>query len=167
MTSIRGAIEQVTGFLAEHPEEALETDAAASAAPEEGLRIRVRGPNGEVVTDMATMVGGGGTAPSPGWMLRAALASCDASVIAMEAARAGIELTELTVTVDSDSDNRGLLGLDGSVPPGPLAVRVRIELAASNAGAERLRELVERAETRSPVRDALTREVSMTTEIVA
>jgi uncharacterized OsmC-like protein len=165
--SIRGAIEQVTGYLAEHPEEALETDATATAAPEDGLRIRVRGPSGEVVTDMATMVGGGGTAPSPGWMLRAALASCDASVIAMEAARAGIELTELTVSVDSDSDNRGLLGLEEGVPPGPLAVRVRIELAASNAGAAELRELVERAEERSPVRDALLRSVEMSTEIVA
>ena len=164
--SIRGAIEQATGYLAEHPEEGLETDATATASPEDGLRIRVRGPSGEVVTDMATMVGGGGSAPSPGWMLRAALASCDASVIAMEAARAGIELTELTVTVDSDSDNRGLLGLD-DVPPGPLAVRVRIEVAASNAGAAELRELVEQAEERSPVRDALLRSVPMTTEIVA
>jgi hypothetical protein len=83
----------------------------------------------------------------------------------MEAARAGIELTELTVSVGSDSDNRGLLGLDGT-PPGPLGVRVRIELAASNAGAAELRELVERAEERSPVRDALVRQVSLTTEIL-
>lgn len=164
--SIRGAIEQVAGHLAEHPDEARETDATATAAPEDGLRIRVRGPSGEVVTDMATMVGGGASAPSPGWMLRAALASCDATLVAMEAARAGIELTELTVSVESDSDHRGLLGLAEDVPPGPLAVRVRIELAASNADAARLRELVEQAEARSPVRDALERSVAMTTEIV-
>ena len=124
------------------------------------------GPTGEVISDMAKAVGGGGTAPTPGWLMRAALASCDASLVAMEAARDGVELTDLTVAVDSDSDSRGLLGLDGSVPPGPLAIRVRIELAASNATEDQLREIAQRAESRSPVRDALARPVSMTTDIV-
>ncbi len=98
--------------------------------------------------------------------MRAALASCDASLVAIEAARDGVELTDLTVAVESDSDSRGLLGLDDSVPPGPLAIRVRIELAASNATEDQLREIAQRAEARSPVRDALARPVSMTTEIV-
>jgi uncharacterized OsmC-like protein len=44
---------------------------------------------------------------------------------------------------------------------------VRIELAAPDADEEQLRELVRRAEARSPVRDAVVREVSMSTEIVA
>ena len=87
--------------------------------------------------------------------MRAALASCDATIIAMEAARAGIELTDLTVTVVSESDNRGVLGVGDSVPPGPLSVRVRIELAADNATDDQLRELVHRAESRSAVADAI------------
>ena len=65
---------------------------------------------------MATSLGGGGSAPSPGWLMRAALASCDATIVAMEAARAGIELTDLTVTVVSESDNRGVLGVGDAVP---------------------------------------------------
>lgn len=89
-----------------------------------------------------------------------------ATLVAMEAARDGVELTDLTVTVDSESDFRGVLGVDDSVHPGPLAVRVRIELAAPNATEDQLREIVRRAESRSPVRDAVVREVSMTTEIV-
>ena len=80
-----------------------------------GLRCRVKGPSGELTTDMATALGGGGSAPSPGWLLRAALASCDATIVAMEAARAGIELTDLTVTVVSESDNRGVFGV-GDAP---------------------------------------------------
>jgi uncharacterized OsmC-like protein len=84
----------------------------------------------------------------------------------MEAARDGVELTGLEVTVDSESDFRGILGVDDSVQPGPLAVRVRIQLASSNASQDQLREMVERAETRSPVRDALARALPMTTEIV-
>jgi uncharacterized OsmC-like protein len=143
-----------------------EPDPAAVAVHDGDLRFRVEGPNGSVATDMATAVGGGATAPSPGWMLRAALASCDATLVAMEAAAAGIVLSSLRVTVDSSSDARGLLGTDPDVPAGPLAVRVRIELAADGVAPEELRALVERAEARSPVRDALARAVPMTTEVV-
>ena len=165
MESIRTAIETASSYLREHPDAGAGTDAAATATREEGLRFRVEGPNGEITSDMSKSVGGGATAPSPGWLMRAALASCDATTVAMEAARDGIELTGLTVTVDSETDFRGVLGVD-DVKPGPRAVRVRIELAAANATEDQLREIVRRAESRSPVRDALARAVSMTTEVV-
>lgn len=166
MESIRSAIETAAGHLSEHPEAGAGTDAAATAVLEEGLRFRVAGPKGDVITDMSKMVGGGATAPTPGWLLRAALASCDATAVAMEAARDGVELTDLTVTVESESDFRGVLGVDDSVRPGPLAVRVRIRLAAGNATEDQLREIVQRAESRSPVGDAVGRAVSITTEVV-
>lgn len=166
MDGIRSAIEMASGKLAEHPEAALSTDAAATAILEEGLRCQVDGPAGAVTTDMSKGVGGGATAPTPAWLMRAALASCDATLVAMEAARDGVELTELSVTVESDSDFRGVLGVDDSINAGPLEVRVRIQLAAANADEDQLRALVERAESRSPVRDALVREVAMNTEVV-
>jgi uncharacterized OsmC-like protein len=165
MESIRSAIEVAANYLAEHPEAALATDSPATAVREDGLRFRVEGPRGEVTTDMAKSVGGDAAAPSPGWLLRAAHAACDASIVAMEAARAGIELTVLEVTVESESDFRGLLGVDDSVHAGPLAVRVRIRLAADNASEEQLREIAERAEARSPVGDAVARALPVTTEI--
>jgi uncharacterized OsmC-like protein len=164
--SIRSAIETASGHLTEHPEAAVATDAAATAVSEKGLRFRVEGPQGAVISDMSKSVGGGATAPTPGWLLRAALASCDATLVAMEAARDGVELTDLKVRVESESDFRGILGVSDSVHPGPLAVGVRIQLAAANATEDQLREIVQRAESRSPVRDALVREVSMTTETV-
>jgi uncharacterized OsmC-like protein len=164
--SIRSAMETASGHLEEHPDAAAGTDAEATAFREEGLRIRVEGPNGALTTDMSKSVGGRASAPTPGWLLRAALASCDATVVAMEAARDGVELTDLTVSVESDSDFRGVLGVDDSVHPGPLAVRVRIELTAADATEDQLREIVRRAESHSPVRDAVVREVSMSTEIV-
>jgi uncharacterized OsmC-like protein len=163
--SIRTAIETASGHLTVHPEAATATDAAATAVREEGLRFRVEGPKGDVISDMSQTVGGGATAPTPGWLLRAALASCDATLVAMEAARDGVELTDLTVTVESESDFRGVLGVGDSVHPGPLAVRVRIQLAAVNATKDQLREIVQRAESRSPVRDAVARTVPMSTEI--
>jgi uncharacterized OsmC-like protein len=165
MESIRTAIERACSHLTEHPEAAVSTDAAAIAVREDGLRFRVEGPKGVVMTDMANSVGGGATAPTPAWLMRAALASCDATLIAMEAARDGVELTDLKVSVDSESDFRGVLGVDDSVDAGPRAVRVCIEVAAANAGEDQLREIVRRAEARSPVRDAIGREISMATEI--
>jgi uncharacterized OsmC-like protein len=84
----------------------------------------------------------------------------------MEAARQGVELTDLTVAVESESDFRGALGVDDSVHPGPSELRVRIQLAGANATADQLRQIVQRAESRSPVQDAIVREIPMTTEIV-
>jgi len=166
MESIRHAVEEASRHLAEHPEAAGATDAAATAVREEGLRFRVEGPQGTVSSDMTKAVGGDASAPSPAWLLRAALASCDATLVAMEAARDGIDLTGLEVSVESDSDFRGVLGVDDSVKPGPLAVRVRIQVTSSDATPDQLREIVRRAEMRSPVRDALARALPMATEIV-
>jgi uncharacterized OsmC-like protein len=168
MDAIRKAIEAASAKLAEHPEMemAVGKDAAAIAVHEDRLRFRVDGPNGAITTDMSESVGGGASAPTPGWLMRAALAPCDATTVAMEAARDGIELSDLTVSVESDTDFRGVLGVDGSPHPGPLAIRVQIELAAPDATEEQLRAIVRRAEARSPVRDAIAREVSMSTEIV-
>jgi uncharacterized OsmC-like protein len=165
MDSIRSTIEQASNYLAEHPEAAAASDSAATAVRQDGLRFRVDGPWAALTSDMAKSVGGGASAPTPGWLLRAALAACDATMLAMEAARDGIELSDLEVSVESESDFRGVLGVDPTVQPGPLSMRVGIRLAATNATEEQLRAIVERAESRSPVRDALARAVPMTTEI--
>src|ERR1700756_4171355 len=108
METIRTAIAQASSYLADHPEAATATDAAATAVLEDGLRFRVDGPSSSLSTDMAKSVGGEPSGPTPAWLMRAALASCDATLVAMEAAREGIELTELTVSVESDSDFRGV-----------------------------------------------------------
>lgn len=164
--SIRRSLDQVAGHFAEHPEAALSQDKPAVAVLESGLRCRAEGPNGAVMlSDMPTPVGGAGSAPSPGWLLRAALANCDATVIAMRAAQLGIVLTRLEVTVGSESDDRGLLGVAESVPPGPLSVRVHVRIAAQGASAEQLREVVRWAEKHSPVSDAVRRAVPVATDV--
>jgi uncharacterized OsmC-like protein len=165
METIRSAIDQASSYLVEHPDAARSTDAAATAVLEDGLRFRVVGPGPALTTDMAKSVGGGGSGPTPAWLMRAALAACDATLVAIEAAREAIELTNLEVSVESESDFRGILGVDPTVQPGPLAMRVGIRIAAADASDEQLRAIVERAESRSPVRDALARELPMNTEI--
>ena len=158
--NIRGSIDKTIEYLSRHPDEARYIDPPATAVIEEGLRCRVEGPKGRLaVTDMPGSVGGAGSAPSPGWLARAAQASCDATVIAMRAAQEGIILKVLEVTVDSESDDRGLLGMDDSIPAGPLSSRVRVRIAADDVDPERLRGLVEWADRHSPVTDGVRRAI--------
>ena len=159
--SIAGAVE----YLSANPDEARYTDSSA-VAKVDGLRSTVSGPDGAtLVSDMPAGVGGAASAPSPGWLMRAALASCDATVIAMRAATEGIALDTLEVTVDGESDDRGLLGMDDDTPAGPLQTRVRVRIGASGVDPERLREIVQWADQHSPVGDATRRAIPTTVEI--
>ena len=164
--SIRTAIQGAVEYLTEHPDEARATDSAATATIEDGLRCVTRGPDGvETHTDMVPSVGGGNTAPSPGWLARAAIASCVATLIAMKAAMEKVELEELEVTVDSVSDDLGILGIDDEVPSGPLSVSVRVSLGSTDADAARLRELVEWADAHCPVTDLTRRKIPVTIDV--
>lgn len=163
---IRHAIEAATAYLQEHPDEARSTDSLASATLVDGLVVRVTGPQGEsLTTDMVPSVGGTATAPSPGWLLRAAEASCVATLIAMRAAMLGITLDTLEVSVDSVSDDRGLLGIEESVPAGPLSGRVAVRLAAAGVEAATLEKIAHWGVAHCPVCDAVERHVPISVEI--
>jgi uncharacterized OsmC-like protein len=167
--SIRTALRSAIDYLTSHPEDAKATDSFATATIENGLSCLVRGPDGaEISTDMVTSVGGNDSAPSPGWMLRAATASCVATLLAMKAALEEVELGRVEVTVDSQSDDLGILGIDDGVPAGPVSVSVRVKLESNGHDPQRLRELVAWAHDHCPVCDLTKRAVpiSLDTEIV-
>ena len=165
--SIRTALEGAISYLTAHPEDAKATDSYATATIESGLRCVVRGPDGlETHTDMVTSVGGENSAPSPGWLLRAATASCVATLIAMKAALDGVELATLEVTVDSRSDDLGILGIDDEVPAGPLSVSIRVKVGSTSTGPDDLRELVSWAHDHCPLCDLTKREVPLALETV-
>jgi uncharacterized OsmC-like protein len=157
---IRNAVANVREHYARHPGEAVGTDTIARARLVEGLRVDVEGPQDwRVATDMSTALGGGGSAPSPGWLMRAAVASCDAVLIAMQAAEEGVRITHLETEVTSESDDRGMVG-GADVPAGPLRVMLGVRVASDPAlGAGEMRALVDRALRRSPVSEALGRAV--------
>jgi uncharacterized OsmC-like protein len=168
VTEIGDALLNARAYLTEHPDEARYTDSPAVAKLDDGLRVSVSGPDGAAVsTDMPASIGGGGGAPSPGWLLRAAHASCVATLIAMRAAEEGISLDRLEVTVDSESDDRGILGVSADVPAGPLSSRVRIALSAAGADDARLRDVAEWGWRHCPVDDAVRRAVPVSVEIEA
>ena len=163
--SIRAALESAIGYLTENPSDAKSTDSSATASIEDGLRCVVRGPGGaEVHTDMVTSIGGGNTAPSPGWLLRAATASCVATLIGMKAALEDVQLGDVEVTVDSKSDDLGILGIDENVPAGPLSVSVRVTVGTNGNDPEKVREVVAWAHDHCPLCDLTKREVPMTLE---
>ena len=163
---IAGAIANARDYLKAHPTEARYRDSPATASIEDGLRVRVSGAGGaSMVTDMVTGVGGGNAAPSPGWIFRAAYASCVATLIAMRAAEHGFPVDGLEVTVDSESDDRGILGIDEDTPPGPLSVRVQVRVSAAGADASDLRAAIARAVARCPVHDAVIRAIPVEVEI--
>lgn len=154
MTDVRGSIDGAVRFLTEHPQEARYTDSPATAVLSDDPRVEVHGPGAErLVTDMPSGIGGLGEEPSPGWLLTAATASCVATTIAMQAAREVVSLTSLEVVVDGESDDRGILGMDETVPAGPLSTRIRVS-AGADGPEDRLRGVVQRGTGRCPVYDA-------------
>ena len=166
-SEIAEAISRSRQYLGDSPEKARSRDSMATAVLEDRLRMRVDGPRGwSLVTDMAPGVGGLGSAPPPGWMLRAASAACLASLIAMRAAETGVTLSLLEVEVDSEFDDRGLLGLDDDIPAGPLGLRTVVRVAAENADEPTLHAMVRWADEHSPVHDAVRRAVPVELVIV-
>jgi uncharacterized OsmC-like protein len=158
--TIKLALAGATAYLTANPAEARYRDGAARAVLRDGLVVDTAGPDGEAVTtDMSRSVGGSGSAPSPGWLFRAAAASCAATLIAMRAAMLDVRIGSLEVTVDSESDDRGILGIDPSTPAGPLSVRVAVSVRASGTDADEVRAIIEWGVEHCPVVDAVRRSV--------
>ena len=85
----------------------------------------------------------------------------DASTTVLDAVKAMVEgnVGSLVVTVDSESDDRGILGLDPSVPAGPLDVRITIAIEAPGVDDEQLTSVATWGVEHCPVTEALGRPV--------
>lgn len=157
---VAASMERVLSALRRKPHAGLQEDTAATVRWAGGLRTVARTATGvEVATDMPVAIGGEDSAPTPGWLLRTALASCAVTRIAMEAASHGIELHTLEAHATSRSDLRGLVGLTESdgrrVPAGPMAIDLHVRIGASGVDAALLRAMVESTSSCSPVTAAL------------
>lgn len=160
VNDIAAAMQRLEAVLRRRPEAGLHDDDPAEARWDGGLRVVTRHANGTAVaTDMPVEIGGGGGEVTAGWLLRAALASCAVTRIAMAAAAEGIELDTLDARALSRSDARGLLGIadaEGhpvSAGPGDLQLHVRVH--APGVAAERLQALVQASCGCAPVSCAM------------
>lgn len=168
--TIANAVQRVRALFARRPEAALHADEPAIARWERGLRVVSRPANGApIATDMPRELGGQGDELTPGWLLRAALASCLATRIAMEAVTREIVVTRLEVVAASDSDARGLLGMTDEagqqISPAPRAVQLQVRIVAPNVAAEILRTMIEDSCRCSPVQSAVEKSVPVNVRI--
>ena len=151
-STIADALARLSRTIESDPGKAHARHSPATAIITGDLKCRVTGPHGEVIeTNMPAAMGGNASQPNPGWYFRASLAACCSTVIEQQAARRGIELVELEVTVDSTGDIRGLLGLDDGISAGASAIRTSVRISAPNASTEQLHALVQWANDHSPV----------------
>jgi uncharacterized OsmC-like protein len=96
-------------------------------------------------------------------LLHALAARLTTSLVYVAAAR-GVHLTEVESTLEGDMDVQGALGLSKEYRNGFEQIRVSFRVEG-DAPAEKLRELVERAQQRSAVFDMVTTGVPVTVDV--
>ena len=92
------------------------------------------------------------------------LAGCLTTSLVYHAAAQGIKLTEVESTLEGDLDLHGFLGLSENVRNGYENIRVRFRVKG-DAPDEKLEELVQLAQKRSPVFDIVTNPVPVSVQL--
>ena len=87
-----------------------------------------------------------------------ALAACLNASFIYHAANQGIFVEELKIEVEGDIDLGGFLGIDEAIPSNFQQIRVKF-LVKAEASEEKIRELCEYAQRRSPVFNSVTRPI--------
>jgi len=150
------ALRRLEAVLQRRPEFGEHDDSPAISSWRSGTQVVASHPNGtQITSDMPNEFGGGGAHVTPGWLLRAGVASCTTTCIAMNAALQEIALDSLEVRVTSRSDSRGLFAMPGKdgtiVSAGPYDMQLKVSISAQGIAAQRLRALVEHSYACSPM----------------
>lgn len=106
------------------------------------------------------------TGANPTEYALAALAGCLTTSLVYHAAAQGIELEEVESKFEGDLDLHGFLGLDETVRNGYENIRVTFNIKA-DAPKEKLEELVELAQKRSPVFDLMSNGVPVSVKLAS
>ena len=115
--------------------------------------------------DMAEAIGGDGSAPTPGFFIRAGLVGCIAIGIKLTAAREGIDIGAIDVGVEMDFDDGAMLGV-GDNSAAPLETRFTIAIE-STAPWDEVEAMVGRALECDPYFLALRDAQSVKTKLVS
>jgi uncharacterized OsmC-like protein len=108
---------------------------------------------------------GNDNGPTPVEFVLHALAACLTSGLANIAAARGVQLTEVTSTVEGDIDLLGILGLADDVRNGYQQIKVSFKLRGDDP--EKLRAVVDQSRKRSAVFDIVTNGVPVAIEVDA
>lgn len=123
----------------------------------EGLQCEIVEGNWKIVADLGENRGGNSTGPNPGVLGRGALGSCLAMGYMMWAARLGVAISSLEVTVYADFDARGELGVAEEIPAGYLEIRYHVAVT-STAPPEAIIRVLDLADRHSSYFDVFARE---------
>ncbi len=115
--------------------------------------------------DHPAVLVGTDNAPTPAEFVLHALAACLTSGLANIAAARGVNLTEVTSTVEGDIDLLGILGLSDEVRNGYEQIKVSFKIRGDDP--EKLRQVVEQSRKRSAVFDVVTNGVPVAIEVDA
>jgi uncharacterized OsmC-like protein len=114
--------------------------------------------------DHPAVLVGTGKAPTPVEFLLHAIAACLTAGLVNIAAARGVELREVSSTVEGDIDLLGILGLSDTVRNGYEGIRVSFQISG-DAPDDVLRGLVDQSRARSAVYDVLTNGVPVSIDV--
>jgi uncharacterized OsmC-like protein len=115
--------------------------------------------------DHPAVLVGADNGPTPVEYVLHALAACLTSGLANIAAARGVNLTEVTSTVEGDIDLLGILGLSDEVRNGYQQIKISFQLRGDDP--DKLRQVVEQSRRRSAVFDIITNGVPVVIEVDA
>jgi len=110
---------------------------------------------------------GGDDELNPMQMFLAALAACDADLVAMHASFLGLKIESLSVEATGHFNVQSYYGVGGAQGSGYDAIAYSVRLSAPGATAEQIAHLRERCERSSPVGDSLARAIPLKSEFLA
>jgi uncharacterized OsmC-like protein len=122
----------------------------------DGLRCSTEEGSWKTDSDLGAALGGDGAAPTPGVLLRAALGSCMAMMYRLRAAKHGVELASIRVTVEADFELAGMLLVDAPAPAGFTEVRCHVEIDSA-ASPQVIERILDEGDRLSPLLDVFSR----------
>lgn len=157
MDTIANAIERLEHAVERRPGFGVVTNVSVTTLTD-GLQCSSYEGTFAARTDLSSSLGGDGSAPTPGVLMRAALGSCLAMSYRLRAARHGIELRSICVTVEADSELAGMLSCDASAPPGYTEIRYHV-VVDSSAPSDEVMMVIDEGDRLSPLLDVFTRTI--------
>jgi uncharacterized OsmC-like protein len=154
---LRELYELKAGVLGRRPEMAGRA-AQAVVRMDDRLTCRVDDGDRTILVDLPVEDGGNARAPHPDQLMRASLGAGLAAGYRIWAARLGVAIEAIELTVDCDDDARGPLGMEGA-PVGWQRLRLEVTIASDRPEAE-VRRVVEAANRTSPMLANLSRDIA-------
>jgi len=155
LPTIKQALERAVKTVALRPERG-QRAYSNTATIDSGLLCHVEEADRSLTLDMPKALGGADAGPNPSMILRSAMSGCVAIGVKQFAARRDVPVDRIEVTVETDLDARGQLGVSEDITPGFGRTRLHI-VVTSSSPAQVIQDIVEEAVKYSPLVDVFGR----------